>query len=345
MSPEQNKELSGLLHDKAMTVLIHDGMDFLEHTLAPASEALDKFKEKIVSVNSESQQALIDLRELYLNKNTLFASDEVTSKTKEFIENFLRLYHIGDKNTANFNAVKSPSHVLYERRRTQPSFGFFPNNENKIENTANKLNDLGKAHYQKKEYRQAAEYFKLAADKGYNKAWVNLGICYHLGKGVRADDEMAIHCLEAAAKAKDPKALYQLGLACHEGWYDGEVNQNKARDYFIESAVLNYGDALSQLGWYAENGLGGFKQDLHEGYKYYIKAEQSGSTQGCYHAGRCYEQGKGVSENLTMALTYYRRAEQKGHEEAKDAIIRIEPRIQPQNKQDALDADDFRLGT
>lgn len=318
ISPESDRDLSNFMHEKAMDVLIHEGMDYLEQTIAPNSETLEEFKSKIALLSPEGQKALIGLRELYLR-------DEATARTtQKFIENFLRLYHVGnEKVSSNFSSKASEaSHQVANPSR----FGFFAHN--KKENSANKLYELGQEAYRKKEYSKAVDYYQHAAEKGHGRALVNLGFCYHLGQGVAVDNQQAISCFEQAARSKDPKALFSLGLAYHEGWQNGEPDHEKALEYFVDSAVLNYGDAISQLGWYAENGYGGLKQDLQEGYRHYVKAEQSGSLDGCYNAGRCHEYGKGVSEDLNMALTYYKRASMKGHEDAKDAVERIEHKLQ-----------------
>ncbi len=54
------------------------------------------------------------------------------------------------------------------------------------------MNSLGSLFFNElKEYEQAAEWFKKAAERGYTRAINNLGICYELGYGVDGDWDLA----------------------------------------------------------------------------------------------------------------------------------------------------------
>ena len=54
------------------------------------------------------------------------------------------------------------------------------------------MNALGSIFYNEmKDYKQAAEWFKKAAEKGFTRALNNLGTCYELGHGVQQDRDAA----------------------------------------------------------------------------------------------------------------------------------------------------------
>ena len=54
------------------------------------------------------------------------------------------------------------------------------------------MNALGSLFYNElKDYNQAAEWFRKAAERGCARALNNLGICYEQGKGVEIDMDMA----------------------------------------------------------------------------------------------------------------------------------------------------------
>ena len=55
------------------------------------------------------------------------------------------------------------------------------------------MNALGSLFYnEQKDYNQAFEWFKKAAERGCARAINNLGICYELGQGVEADTDIAL---------------------------------------------------------------------------------------------------------------------------------------------------------
>ena len=54
------------------------------------------------------------------------------------------------------------------------------------------MNALGSLFFNElKEYKQAAEWFKKASERGFTKALNNLGICFELGFGVEKDYNQA----------------------------------------------------------------------------------------------------------------------------------------------------------
>ena len=53
------------------------------------------------------------------------------------------------------------------------------------------MNALGMVFSLRKEYEQAAEWFKKASERGYTRALNNLGICYEEGLGVDKDFDEA----------------------------------------------------------------------------------------------------------------------------------------------------------
>ena len=55
------------------------------------------------------------------------------------------------------------------------------------------MNALGTLFYnEQKDYSQASEWFRKAAERGCARALNNLGICYELGQGVETDYDQAL---------------------------------------------------------------------------------------------------------------------------------------------------------
>ena len=74
------------------------------------------------------------------------------------------------------------------------------------------MNDVDKAviEYQKKNYKNAFNLFKKAAERGDTSAMYILGLLYKEGKGTPTDIKKAFHWYEKAAKRGDTNAMNNL---------------------------------------------------------------------------------------------------------------------------------------
>lgn len=74
--------------------------------------------------------------------------------------------------------------------------------------------------------KSAIKCFRVAADLGCPAAQFNLGVCYHMGAGVKQNLKMAVRLFRKAAEQGVPEAQYFLG----DCYYLGEgVKKNKAK--------------------------------------------------------------------------------------------------------------------
>ena len=64
-------------------------------------------------------------------------------------------------------------------------------------------------------------------------------------------------------------------------------------------------------------------QDEARAAQFYQRAADRGSSRGLYLLGGCYEQGRGVEQDLDRAGALYRQAADKGEQEAKQALERV----------------------
>jgi len=74
------------------------------------------------------------------------------------------------------------------------------------------MNAFGSLYFNEfKDFKQAAEWFRKAADKGCARAQNNLGLCYELGLGVDQDKEAAFNLFVEAAQKGHVQAMFNLG--------------------------------------------------------------------------------------------------------------------------------------
>jgi TPR repeat protein len=101
------------------------------------------------------------------------------------------------------------------------------------------------------DYRQAKEWFEMAAKQGHAGAQVNLGTLYLHGDGAPRSTEMALFWFSLAAQQEDALAFAKLGMMYAQGrgvlqdfiqahkWYNlsaahGELKAAEARDVLAQ---------------------------------------------------------------------------------------------------------------
>ena len=67
------------------------------------------------------------------------------------------------------------------------------------------------------DYKNAAKWYKLAAEQGYASAQYNLGVIYEKGDGLVQDYKTAVKWYKLAAEQGDTPAQYNLGLMYAKG--------------------------------------------------------------------------------------------------------------------------------
>lgn len=135
--------------------------------------------------------------------------------------------------------------------------------------------------------KDVAEFYntRLNAEKGYHNDQFYLGVCYHIGRGVKKDINKAVLWYKKAADQGNSNGQINLGYCYYVG-QGVEQNLRLAADLFQKSA--------SQGNHYGQNML-----------------------------GECYENGHGVQKNISYAVDLYRKAAAKGHENAKNNLKRL----------------------
>lgn len=145
-------------------------------------------------------------------------------------------------------------------------------------------------------YKEAAQFFRQAAEQKYLSAQYMLGKLYFDGKGVSSDIDQALSWMEKSAESGDVSAQIALGE-----WYDSASHRNPAL------AQLWYERAKAKRNWYAT--------------AYFIEEEIIATAPGKrdmpikqwdardqYVMALSYEKGLGVPVDLEQAVAWYRLA-------------------------------------
>tara|TARA_R110001599_G_scaffold353156_1_gene590467 strand:- start:1221 stop:2021 length:801 start_codon:yes stop_codon:yes gene_type:complete len=160
---------------------------------------------------------------------------------------------------------------------------------------------------------------KCAAEKGYRDAQQYLATRRYNSKNY----SQAIDLFKMAAQQDDELALYQLGYI----YYEGKVvpkDLKKAFDYFNQSAEL--GEKQAQLSLCLMLGKGeGVESNFEKSVYWLKKSADQGVSEAEYMLGLMYLNGKhDVKIDASAALDWLSKAAKQGHQGAQLLIKRVD---------------------
>ena len=168
-----------------------------------------------------------------------------------------------------------------------------------------------------KNYKTAAQFYQLAADKNHASALNNLGTLYARGRGVEKDLDLAFSHYNKAAELEHVSARVNLGFMYYKG-RTVDKDYKKAAGLFKQGAASGNRVAQYQLGTMYRSGKG-FTQSYSKARKWFQKSADNKYSRAAYELGNMYAKGDGVQFNPDKAAEFYFRSLQlkKGY------VIRI----------------------
>jgi len=183
-------------------------------------------------------------------------------------------------------------------------------------------NNLGFMFYNGKgvaqDYTEAARLYRLAAEQGNAYAQNNLGFMFYIGKGVTQDDAEAARLYRLAAEQGNVYAQTYLGSMFYNGKGVAQDYTEAARLYRL-AAEQGYADAQFNLGIMFASGQG-VAQDYIEAARLYRLAAEQGNADAQYNLGFMFANGQGVAQDYTEAARLYRLAAEQGNADAQSSL-------------------------
>ncbi|HUJ02594.1 MAG TPA: TetR family transcriptional regulator [Rhizomicrobium sp.] len=166
------------------------------------------------------------------------------------------------------------------------------------------------------------------ANAGNPKAELMIGLRYHKGDGVSADQREAAKWIMRAAETHDPLAQYWLGELYQNG--DGvSADAAEAVHWYEAAAGQGNRQAMHDLGIAYAEGLGAEK-DLAESARWFAKAAALGLVNSEFNLAVLYERGEGVTQSLVTAYKWYAIAAAQGDGESKSRADVLATQIDPE---------------
>jgi hypothetical protein len=125
---------------------------------------------------------------------------------------------------------------------------------------------------------------------------------YDSSKSKSASDpeQPELELLIAAAEARHPLAMYQLGLINSAGLNRTKINKQAAFYWFSQSALAGFAGAQNNLGVLYERGEG-VRQSFPEAIYWYTQSAMQGEPTAYLSLGEMFHKGFGVNENPLRA--------------------------------------------
>ena len=198
---------------------------------------------------------------------------------------------------------------------------------------------LGRAYQKARNFKEALEQYRKAAEQGSPFAQNDLGNLYFNGQGIPHDFQQAISLYRKAADQGMAAAQYNLGFMYRHGLGVPQDYQ-QALAWYLKSAEQGWAQAQTELGLMYATGLG-LPRDYQKAFAYYLAAANQGVAAAQRSLGIFYKNGYGVPQDSAQALAWYRKAAQQGDQEAIANLHALGEKVQeePQAKVQAEQAE------
>ena len=185
----------------------------------------------------------------------------------------------------------------------------------------------------KRDWGQAAKWFRKAAEQNHAPAQAVLGYLYERGNGVKADPAEAAKWYRKSADQNNSDGLFNLGRAYEHG-IGLSKDLTQARTYYSKAAAAGSQDARQALAGLGkgpvpvtpeeakfEEGVTLYKaKDFAGAAKIFHKLADKGLAKAQLQIGYQYEVGEGVHQSFEDAVRWYRKAAEQGHAAAQSNV-------------------------
>ena len=149
---------------------------------------------------------------------------------------------------------------------------------------------------------EAARWYRLAADQGYEDAMYRLGVLFDRGEGVGQDLGKAAYWYRRGGEAGDARSQYNLALMYDFG--EGvERDQTEAARWYRKAVKQGYAPAQNNLGVLYAVGEG-VDVNSAEAVRWYRNAAEQHYARAQYNLGMMYYYGRSVRQSFVEAYAW-----------------------------------------
>ena len=177
------------------------------------------------------------------------------------------------------------------------------------------------------DYDSSTYWFSKAIENGSLDAQYNLALAYDDGR-YTGNQQSELRTKEAfdlymeSSKKGYAKSQVMLGL-----YYYNNKNYVESKKWFetaLSGTLPSYEESKAQfmMGQLYGTGKPGVTHDDSTAFSWYQKSASNGEgyIEAQFYLGRCYEKGRGTSIDLVKAKEWYKKAADRGHQNAKKCL-------------------------
>ncbi|GHT33796.1 hypothetical protein AGMMS49574_20220 [Bacteroidia bacterium] len=164
----------------------------------------------------------------------------------------------------------------------------------------------------KGERQKAYAYYERAARQDYVSE--GLGHCFEYGYGVEVNEGEAFKYYLKAAEDGYVRGMYNVAQCYYYG-YGVKNNFSEAYRWFNDASGWEHAESMYYKAKMMLAGEG-CTQDIPEGISLLRKAAEAEDANAQFELGNCYLTGKGLKENEDIAMEWFEKAADQGHEQA-----------------------------
>lgn len=151
------------------------------------------------------------------------------------------------------------------------------------------------------------------------KAHMMMALYYNCGlAGIEKDSIKTFECYEKAAHMGDPQGMFELGLAYHYGEVV-EADERKAFEWWLASANNDYYDAYRNVAIVYYFGYG-VRRDYAKAAHWAEKGMESGDGYSTLMLGIAHYKGQGVKRDYDKAFGWFNLSVRQGEPSANHAL-------------------------
>lgn len=171
-------------------------------------------------------------------------------------------------------------------------------------------------------FSTAADWYRLAAQRGDREAQLALGVLYANGRGVERSIERAFEWFEKSAEQDQPTALYNLALIYLEGAAGQERQPELAAALLNRAARLEHIEAQYGLGVLYRRGIG-VVQNPVQAAEWIGRAAKEGLPAAQVEYGIMVFNGEGMTKSEEVAAQWFELAAEAGDPDARNRLARL----------------------
>jgi len=189
--------------------------------------------------------------------------------------------------------------------------------------------EAGLSAYQSGDIGEAVRLWEAAARAGDARAQYNLAVLLDEGRVVVRDTEAAAFWYAQAARSDYPPAQFNLALMFLQGEGVGR-DPEQARLLFQLAARRGHPQACFNLGQMFAEGEGGLPQDYAQAAHWYERAAEGGLAEAANNLGIRYAMGQGVARDDAAAYRWFSIAAALGDPLAPRHRDRVAQELEPE---------------